>query len=236
MRTIFSTILTIIFSSTIWASSTVDWASTEERNVGDYDAVYVSGWFDVTLVAGQEGKIQLEGKSNILENIETEVRNGKLHIEWDKEVNIKPFQSMSKVLITVPVEEINAVRLSGSGSIVSRTTLKSNSFETTLSGSGTLDLDIETSSLSSGISGSGNTILSGSAKEYEVQVSGSGDVKAFDLKTDDVTASISGSAKIRVHANTSVTARISGSGDVRYIGSATKIDSKVSGSGSVSKG
>ena len=99
-----------------------------------------------------------------------------------------------------------------------------------------MDLDIETSSLSSSISGSGNTILSGSAKEYDVQVSGSGDVKAFELKADDVSASISGSAKIKVHANTSVTARISGSGDVRYIGSATKIDSKVSGSGSVSKG
>ena len=236
MRNVFSTILAIIFSTTIWASSTAEWASTEERNVGEYDAVYVSGWFDVTLVAGQEGVIQLEGKSSILENIETEVRNGKLHIEWDKEVNINPFQSMSKVLITVPVEEISAVRLSGSGSIVSKTNLKSSSFETTLSGSGTLDLDIETSSLSSSISGSGNTILSGSAKEYDVQVSGSGDVKAFELKADDVSASISGSAKIKVHANTSVTARISGSGDVRYIGSATKIDSKVSGSGSVSKG
>ena len=236
MKNLFATLFTIICSTAVWANFSTDLPATEERNVGEYKAVYVSGWFDVTLVAGQEGIIRLEGKSNILENIETEVRNGKLHIEWDKQVNLNLFRSTSKVLITIPVEEINAVRLSGSGSIISDTTLKSNSFETTLSGSGTLDLDIETASLSSGISGSGNTILRGSTKEYEVQVSGSGDIKAFELKADDVTASISGSAKIKVHANTSVTARISGSGDVRYIGSATKIDSKVSGSGSVSKG
>ena len=172
----------------------------------------------------------------ILENIKTEVKNGKLLIEWDKDANSNLFKGMSKVAITIPVEEINSVKLAGSGSIVSEMTLQSDTFDATLSGSGTLDLRVETNSLSSGISGSGNTILSGSAKEYEVKVSGSGDVKAFELKAENVIASISGSAKIKVNANTSITARISGSGDVRYIGNATKIDSKVSGSGSVSKG
>ena len=157
-------------------------------------------------------------------------------IEWDKEVKGNMFKGMSKVAITVPVEQIDAVKLAGSGSIVSETTLQSSNFETTLSGSGTLELQVETKSLSSQISGSGKTVLSGSTGEYEVQISGSGDVKAFDLKAEDVKASISGSAKIKVNANTSITARISGSGDVRYIGNATKIDSKVSGSGSVSKG
>ena len=229
MKKLIWTALTILFTTTLVAS-------TEERNVGEYDAIYVSGWFDVTLVAGEEGRISLEGSSNILKNITTEVKNGKLMIEWDKEVKGNMFKGMSKVAITVPVEQIDAVKLAGSGSIVSETTLQSTNFETTLSGSGTLELQVETNSLSSQISGSGKTVLSGSTGDYEVQISGSGDVKAFELKAEDVKASISGSAKIKVNANTSITARISGSGDVRYIGNATKIDSKVSGSGSVSKG
>ena len=90
--------------------------------------------------------------------------------------------------------------------------------------------------MSSTISGSGKTILSGKTDTYEVQVSGSGDVKAYNLKAENVTVSISGSAKIRVHADTSITSRVSGSGNVYYTGNATKIDSKVSGSGSISKG
>ena len=211
-------------------------ANTIERNVGEYDEIHVAGWFDVTLVAGKEGVITLEGKDNILKNIKTEVKNGKLKIEWDKDVKSNLFKGMSNVVITIPVEEINAVKLAGSGSVVSETTLKSTAFETALSGSGTLELKVDTNSLSSQISGSGKVILSGSATEYEVQISGSGDVKAFDLKAENVKASISGSAKIKVNANNSITARIAGSGDVRYIGEATKIDSKVSGSGSVSRG
>ena len=236
MKKLIWTALTILITTPLLALNTELAASTDERNVGEYDAIYVSGWFDVTLVAGKEGTISLEGKESVLKNIKTEVKNGKLHIEWDKDVKSNIFKGMSSVNITIPVEEINSVRMAGSGSITSEATLQSPSFETTLSGSGTLDLRVETNSLSSTISGSGKTELSGSTKEYEVQISGSGDVKAFELKAEDVKASISGSAKIKVHANTSITARISGSGDVRYIGNATKIDSKVSGSGSVSKG
>ncbi len=226
----------LLLGSMAFASSSVIDAATEERNVGEYESIHISGWYDVTLVDGKEGKITLEGKASVLENITTEVVNGKLKIKWDKNVNLNPFQGMSKVLITIPVEEIDAVVLSGSGSVVSDKTLKSDTFDTTLSGSGTLDLSIETNSLTSSISGSGNTVLSGKTATYKVQVSGSGDVKAFGLKADDVTASISGSAKVKVYANTSITASISGSGDVRYMGPATKINSKVSGSGSVTKG
>lgn len=236
MKKILWTLSALLLCNLSIANQGNEMAAIEERNVGEYDAVYVSGWYHVTLVEGKEGLITLEGKPNTLKNITTEVVDGKLRVEWDKEVNMNPFQSMSKVLITIPVEEIEAVRLSGSGSVVSETTLRSGSFETTLSGSGKLDLDVETDNLTSGISGSGYTVLSGTAKEYEVQVSGSGDVKAYELKADDVHASISGSAKIKVYANNSLTARISGSGGVRYMGPATKIDSKVSGSGSVSKG
>ena len=209
-------------------------SDSEERKVGEYDAVYVAGWFDVTLVEGKEGTITLEGKQNTIKHINTEVKNGNLVIEWDKEVNMNLFHS--KVRITVPVESISAVKLSGSGSVKSNKALRSQSFETTLSGSGTLDLNVETASIRSAVSGSGNTVLSGSANSYEVQVSGSGDVRAYKLEAEDVTASISGSGKIRVHANTSITARISGSGKVYYMGDAKKIDSKVSGSGSISKG
>ena len=206
----------------------------EERKVGEYDAVYVSGWFNVILVEGKEGTITLEGKPNTIEHIKTEVKNGNLLIEWDKDVNMNLFHS--KVMITVPVESINAVKLSGSGSVTGKTAIRSDSFDTTLSGSGTLDLNVETSRMSSTISGSGKTILSGRTNSYEAQLSGSGDINAYNLKAEDVTVNISGSGKIRIHANTSITSRVSGSGNVYYTGNATKIDSKVSGSGSISKG
>ncbi|MDC6367027.1 MULTISPECIES: head GIN domain-containing protein [Flavobacteriaceae] len=207
----------------------------EKRTIGDYDAIYISGWFDVDLVPGEEGTIELNGKEKYLKYISTEVNNGKLTVKWDKRYNATPFYSWSKIQITIPVEDIEEVALSGSGSIIGKTTLKASKFATYLSGSGKIDLAVEATDLKSVLSGSGDAILNGTAKDFVAEVSGSGDIEAFDLEADKVTAIISGSADVKVHANESITARISGSGDVRYIGRARKINSKVSGSGSVSK-
>ncbi len=209
---------------------------TIERNTGDYDGVSVSGWFDVDLVAGSEGTLKLEGEENLLEYIITEVKNGKLVIKTEKGVNLKTSNWKSGIRITVPVESINAVSMSGSGDIVGKTKLKSNNFSTAMSGSGDITLDIETNSLSASMSGSGDITLSGSTTDFEATVSGSGDIEAYELEADHVNATVSGSADIQVTANKSIKARVSGSGDISYRGNPEKIDTKTSGSGDISKG
>ncbi|MEX0288617.1 MAG: head GIN domain-containing protein [Flavobacteriaceae bacterium] len=209
--------------------------NVETRTVGDYDKVMISGWFDVELVEGKEGKIKIQARPSVLKHIESEVINGKLKIEWTKRSNINPFYSFSSVKITIPVEEIEGVALGGSGSITSKMPLKADSFSTSLAGSGKIDLEVHTKKLKSVVSGSGKTILQGKSENYEAEVAGSGDIKAYELEADFVAATISGSADINVKVNEGIRARISGSGDVNYLGSPDKIDSKVSGSGSVSK-
>lgn len=209
--------------------------SLEKRTVGEYDEISVSGWFDVELVEGNEGQITLTGRASQLKHIDSEVVNGNLKIEWAKRSNLNPFYSFSKITITIPVENIHAVSLSGSGSISGSTTLVAERFATNLSGSGEIDLNVNANSLNSRISGSGNIILHGQAENHNTEISGSGKIKAYDMETDMVDATISGSANVNVKANKEIRARISGSGDVNYIGSPDKIDSKVSGSGSVTK-
>lgn len=209
---------------------------TIERTTSNYDAISVAGWFDVELVDGREGKLTLTGEENLLEYIETEVKNGKLVIKVEKGINLSPSIWKKGVLITIPVESINSVTLSGSGDIIGKKKIKTTDFESSVSGSGDVTLAIEAESISSTVSGSGNMNLSGRAKNLNIQVSGSGDVKAFDLEAEDVKVTVSGSADVKVTANKSLVARVSGSGDINYKGNPEKIDSKSSGSGSISKG
>lgn len=209
---------------------------TIERNTGDYDGVSVSGWFDVDLVDGSEGIVTLEGEENLLEYIITEVKNGKLVIKTEKGVNLKTSNWKSGIRITVPVESLSSVSMSGSGDIVGKTKIKSGNFSTAMSGSGDITLDIETNSLTASMSGSGDITLSGTTTDFEATISGSGDINAFDLEADYVNATVSGSADIQVTANKSIKARVSGSGDISYRGNPEKIDTKTSGSGDISKG
>lgn len=120
----------LLFAGFISLSCSAQWGKTIkgngnnvtiERNTGDYDGVAVSGWFDVDLVSGNEGEITLEGEENLLEYIITEVKDGKLVIKTEKGVNLKSSNWKSGIHITIPVESISHVALSGSGDIVSKT-------------------------------------------------------------------------------------------------------------------
>ncbi len=207
---------------------------TIERSVGEYESVASAGWFDVILVDGNEGKITLKGEENLLEYIETEVKNGKLSIKTEKGVNLKPSMWKSGIVITIPIEEVSSVSLAGSGDVVSKTTIKTENFKAALAGSGDVNLSVEASSFDASLSGSGDMKLDGSATNFKVSVAGSGDVDAFGLNADYVEASVAGSADLNVTAKEGIKARVSGSGDITYKGNPTKIDTKASGSGDIS--
>ncbi|MEX0288616.1 MAG: head GIN domain-containing protein [Flavobacteriaceae bacterium] len=209
---------------------------TIERSTGDYDYVSVSGFFDVDLVDGDEGEITLKGEENLLDHIVTEVKGDKLVIKVEKGKNLQPSNWKDGIKITVPVESINGVSLSGSGDIVGKKKLKADEFKTSMSGSGDITLEVEANSLTTSMSGSGDISLSGSTGDFDVSISGSGDIKAYDLEAENVEAQVSGSADIRVTCNGVLRARVSGSGDIHYRGNPTKIDTKTSGSGDISRG
>ncbi|MGB5275532.1 MAG: head GIN domain-containing protein [Flavobacteriaceae bacterium] len=241
MKKLFSLSLVVILS----ASCTAQWGKkikgngntvSIERNVGDYDAIAVSGWFDVDLVDGKEGELTLKGEENLLEYIKTEVKNGKLTIKVEDNLNLQPSNWNDGIRITVPVDRIDAVTLSGSGDIVGKKTIKASNFSTTMSGSGDITLEVEAQNMTATMSGSGDMNLSGKAVDFNVTVSGSGDIRAFDLEADNVEATVSGSADIKVTARENLKARVSGSGDITYRGNPAKVDTKTSGSGDISKG
>ncbi len=236
-------VLTLVLAIT--ASCSAQWGKkikgngekvTIERSTNGYDEIAVSGWFDVDLVDGKEGQLTLEGESNLLEYITTEVKNGKLIIKTEKNVNLKPSNWNSGIRITVPVESVSSISLSGSGDIVGKTRIKAEKLETAMSGSGDITLDIDTNSVGARMSGSGDITFSGNTTDFFASISGSGDIKAFELEADNVEATVSGSADIKVTANKRLTARVSGSGDITYKGNPEKLDTKTSGSGDISKG
>ncbi|MCK0188483.1 head GIN domain-containing protein [Arenibacter sp. F20364] len=208
--------------------------TTVVRSTPSYDHIAISGSFDIELVDGQEGEITLEGEENILNHIITEVKGNKLNIRFKKGFPNRTYWK-KQVSITIPIESINGLSLSGSGDIVGNKSIKTDYFETSMSGSGDIALILEANSVKASMSGSGDITLSGNTNNLEVFISGSGDIKAYDLIADNVDATVSGSANVEVTANKSINAKVSGSGDIDYRGNPEKISSKVSGSGDITE-
>ena len=207
--------------------------TTETRSTGEYDGIKCAGSFDYILVAGEEGKITLEGESNLLEYVVTEVKDGNLIIKTEKRVNLRT--SWNKTIkVTIPFEDISKVSLSGSGDLWTEDTIKTKNFDASLAGSGDIILDVEASSVVCRVSGSGDLTLKGNTNDLEAKLAGSGDIHAFGLQANNTIASVAGSGDIEIVSNTSLKARVAGSGDIEYKGNPSKEDTKVSGSGSIS--
>ena len=204
---------------------------TKTRTVGDYDQVSVGGSFDVKLYAGAEGNIKITVDENLLDYLITEVDNGKLKIKWKKGTNIS---HRSKVYVTVPFKDIDAVSLAGSGDVYSDDVIKADDFTTKLSGSGDVKLKVNATSVYSSIAGSGDVSLAGNARDFKCSISGSGDIEAYELQSNNADVKIAGSGGIKISVKDKLAARVSGSGNVYYKGNPKKQDVKVSGSGNVS--
>ena len=196
----------------------------------------MAGAFDVELVYGTEGKLQITGESNLLEYIETEVTDDKLKIQVKKGFDIR-ISSGQKILIVVPFKEISAVALSGSGDLYTKNaTIKTNKLKMALSGSGDVVIDLEANDLTMAVSGSGDMTATGTAETAKISLAGSGDIYADKLKTKNSDVRLSGSGDIRVYVEEHLKARVAGSGDITYKGNPEKLDTKTSGSGDISKG
>jgi len=207
---------------------------TKQVKTADYDKVEVTGFFDVNLVSGKEGNISVNGEENIVEHLTVEVVEQTLKIYINKGKNLRLTKGL-KLVVTVPFESLDAVSLAGSGDVIAKNTIKTKQFETRLTGSGDVKIDVDADAIKATLTGSGDLVLKGKANSFDCTVTGSGDLNANDLSSNDVIVALSGSGDCKVYCSNNLQARVSGSGDVTYKGDPKKKDTKVSGSGTISK-
>ncbi len=180
---------------------------TESREAQKFSQVTLAGSCEVRIVKSATPSIKVTADSNLLPYIETEIHGGELVVRTKGNLNSK-----KEMVVEVGVDQLDEVRLSGSGSIDAK--------------------GLDESSLKAVLTGSGNIVLHGKASEADFDIRGSGEIIGTDFKAKDAEARISGSGAIRVGPSERLKARVTGSGSISYVGS-PQLDKSVTGSGSV---
>lgn len=206
--------------------------ATKTVTTATYDGVAVSGSFFVTLVDGVEGTITINAEENLIDYIVVEVKDNTLYIRPEKNHGLSASKG-KKIEIIVPINAISSVSLAGSGDVISNFMMNATSFKISLAGSGDIKLGIEAQNIDANVSSSGDIELKGKAMNFTAALAGSGDIEAFELLAENAKVSIAGSGDIETNCSQSIEARVSGSGDIQYKGNPAKVDSKVSGSGTI---
>ena len=210
-------------------------ADEQTRKVDAFTEISLRISAKVHLEQGEKQKLEIVAKPSTLEEIITEVKDGKLIIRFpNKNYFWSTFQP-GDITIYITTSEINGLGVAGSGDIIAEDEIKTKILDMAVSGSGNIKLSaLSAEQVKSVISGSGNIILAGkkAAQDLSVNISGSGNFKGLDFSADDVTIKVSGSGNVGVEANQNLYVRLLGSGNITYKGN-PMIDQAISGSGSV---
>lgn len=203
---------------------------TITRNVGEYAEITVAGSFDVTLLQGKEGKLEISVEENLIKYLVTKVKNGKLVIRWDNNFKVKP---KKPVHISVPFKEIEALVTAGSGDVVSVDEISASDFSIKSAGSGNVKLLLSADDVNCSMAGSGNITLVGVSRELDCSKAGSGNLYAYKFVSEDVEINAAGSGNAEVYATEVLDAKTAGSGNIYYKGAPKSNNTKVAGSGSI---
>jgi hypothetical protein len=206
------------------------------KNVTSYTKVISDISADITIMVSPNATsdIEIEAQKNILDLIQTEVKEDELYISFSKDVNVINTEGIK---INLTVKDLSTLKILGSGDAVIDGNLITEKLTCSVMGSGSILCKNATiGKLDAMLAGSGSIGFEAcTAQKARYAINGSGDIEAFDVIAGDADIAITGSGDVEANVAKSIDATITGSGDIVYKGGATIARSSVTGSGEIRK-
>jgi hypothetical protein len=182
---------------------------TEKRELQPFNAIETSGAFDVVVTCQKPASFEIEGDDNIVPLIETEVRNGVLHIS-----STKSYSTRGPLSLRITLPDLQSIKTTGASKF-QVTDIKNDKFEVDSTGASKVS-------------------ASGQSKSVEISSTGAGKIDAHNLHAERADVSVTGAASVEVDASDQLDVTVSGAGRVTYSGN-PKVTKHVSGAGQVTK-
>ncbi len=205
----------------------------KEIKVEGFNSIKLEGSAQWVIIPSDTEKVVIESKTqDVFNYIDVETIGDRLIISTtEKTKNItKLFNS---VTIKVYAKNIDAISLSGVGSVRMEGGIESDEFNATLRGTGDMKLKVTCESFDGYVYGTGNLEVSGSSKTTVVRVEGVGGFEGYGFESIDCDVTVSGVGGAEVFATSKLTAVINGVGSIRYKGDPVKKDLQSNGLGSI---
>ena len=144
---------------------------TENRKVANYDAIEVSGAYNLVLTEGEVGKIKVKGQKEVLSYLETKVSNNVLYISIDRKYSLK-----TSITVYVPIDtRLKRVVGKGAGD-VDADELKAEKATLRIAGAGGISAYV-TQEVDASIAGAGGITVKGNPPVFKKSVKGIGRIK-----------------------------------------------------------
>lgn len=165
----------------------------EDRSIGEFTELEVSGAFVVYVQLDEEPYLEIETDENLMSYIEIYSRGDKLIIESDK--NLNPTED---VVIHVSTYTLERLESAGANSVIVK--------------------EVDTDELRVEISGAGSAKFRGIVNRLKCDLAGAVHLYADELEAEDVDIDVSGACNANVFATNRLKADVSGASSLYYKG------------------
>ncbi len=210
---LFSALTSIVLNTIL--SNSFALANTEKKSIAvpSFDALDLSGKLEVKLTVGAKQSIEIETDAEYLDSLDIKVVDRVLQIGSKKSTNWSSSFKNRRAIVRIQVPSITSIDISGA------CTLVASGFS-----GGALEIDG---------SGAVESELTGNIDELTISISGAAEIKAFELKAQNVDLDVSGAAQIEVYAVKTIKSDVSGAASVTYRGTPAIVKSEISGMGNM---
>ncbi|MDB5138835.1 MAG: hypothetical protein JWR12_751 [Mucilaginibacter sp.] len=202
---------------------------SEDRKVGDFKRMTISGGFKVVLKQDSSMAIKITADDNLLKYIKTEVSGDRLRI-----FSKRSLCNTGEIIVNVGVRNLDEVKASGAVEVESDGKITAQDLRFKLSGATKITMDLNAAHVTTSGSGATEVYLKGQATSHDIDLSGSGTVHAFDFVVGSCTISTSGIGHSEVNVLNTLNIHSSGASNVKYRGNPSITNDK-SGASSVEK-
>ncbi|WP_420147189.1 head GIN domain-containing protein [Spirosoma sp.] len=214
-------VVTLLFSQIIHAQNGLvgnGQVIKQQRTIGSFNKLAVRVGMRVRIVAGDATKADLEGESNVLEHVITNVKNGELTVMLSEK---QTFKQTKTVTVTIHVANLNRILVSTGCSVESDIPIQSESLATTVETGSRLITAITTKKLDLTVKEGSQANLKGTATVADIHLSGAGKLQAEKLTITQATIQLDGASRADIHVTETLSASADGVSTINYTGNPT---------------
>ena len=185
---------------------------TQQRDVGDFSVVDVSGAATLDVLVGPAATLSLTGSQKTLDAVEARVVNGTLVVKRRGMTFWTSGSGPLQIRLTAP--QLKSLGVNGAGKV-------------SVNGLAGGELALQ-------INGAGELEATGTLDSLSVSMNGAGNMDLSRLVTNAATVTVNGAGNLEVNATGSLVATVNGVGNVRYLGKPAQVHPTINGVGSIS--
>lgn len=235
-------LLLSLFAAGIQAQTVVPskkYITKEVKNVSEFNSIKVVGSPQVEYWQSKDSKtaVSIYCSENVVDLVEVSTVEGVLQVNIKQGVNIRG--GNYRLTVTASSPSLKQVDVKGSSDVLLKGSVKGESLQLNVAGSGDIDADdlhfthlvgtvkgsgdidlkkVKATNVNMQVNGSGDIKVEGSALQATLTVRGSGDIVADELLATHTIATVVGSGDIECYASQQLDAEVRGSGDIEYKG------------------